>query len=400
MALKGTLKDFGIGDIFQLIAQQKKTGVLHLKSKDEEVEVFFVEGDIVRGASPRANPNELLGNTLIRAGLMAPEAVETALARQRITMQRLGDLLVEAGQLSQEHLREMTLLQTTEILYRLFTWGAGTYAFEPREIAPDQCAVEPLRAEAILMEGFRMVDEWPMVKKRITGPTLTFERVMALPPETPVVEKPPADDFDFNLGESPAPKEKVTTIGHHERTVYQLAERGVPVSRLVELSRLGEFETCKALFNLLEMGILKRAELSRRQAVLGPRDTVSVGFFADARTWAGGILSSALLAAIAVLAGVGAGRWAVNLTGRDNPFELEGEPVNEHAAERLLMPAQLDRLKSALEIYALERGEYPESLSRLLEANLAAPADLRYPWHDPYVYRRTESGFQILPPLE
>ncbi|RME22700.1 MAG: DUF4388 domain-containing protein, partial [Deltaproteobacteria bacterium] len=29
MALKGTLKDFGIADIFQLISQQTKTGVLY-----------------------------------------------------------------------------------------------------------------------------------------------------------------------------------------------------------------------------------------------------------------------------------------------------------------------------------------------------------------------------------
>ena len=34
MALAGTLKDFGIADILQLIAQQPKTGVLHLRSKD------------------------------------------------------------------------------------------------------------------------------------------------------------------------------------------------------------------------------------------------------------------------------------------------------------------------------------------------------------------------------
>ncbi len=37
MALRGTLGDFGISDIFQLVGHQTKTGVLLLKSKDIEV---------------------------------------------------------------------------------------------------------------------------------------------------------------------------------------------------------------------------------------------------------------------------------------------------------------------------------------------------------------------------
>ena len=44
MALKGTLKDFGIADILQLIGQQTKTGTLNLKNKGEEVVVSFRDG--------------------------------------------------------------------------------------------------------------------------------------------------------------------------------------------------------------------------------------------------------------------------------------------------------------------------------------------------------------------
>jgi len=47
MALQGTLKDFGIADILQLIGQQQKTGTLHLKSKDQDVQVGFKDGSIV-----------------------------------------------------------------------------------------------------------------------------------------------------------------------------------------------------------------------------------------------------------------------------------------------------------------------------------------------------------------
>ena len=53
MALSGTLKDFGIADIFQLIGQQQKTGVLHLTDRDEEVHVA-----IGRGLCPRLRAEE------------------------------------------------------------------------------------------------------------------------------------------------------------------------------------------------------------------------------------------------------------------------------------------------------------------------------------------------------
>ena len=37
MALAGTLKDFGLPDIVQLIGLQRKTGTLHLKTSGEAV---------------------------------------------------------------------------------------------------------------------------------------------------------------------------------------------------------------------------------------------------------------------------------------------------------------------------------------------------------------------------
>ena len=39
MALEGTIKDFGLPDIFQLIGLQRKTGTLTLQSDKEEVTV-------------------------------------------------------------------------------------------------------------------------------------------------------------------------------------------------------------------------------------------------------------------------------------------------------------------------------------------------------------------------
>ena len=48
MALRGTLSDFGIADIFQLVGHQVKTGLLLLKNREQEVRISFVNGNVVK----------------------------------------------------------------------------------------------------------------------------------------------------------------------------------------------------------------------------------------------------------------------------------------------------------------------------------------------------------------
>ena len=163
MALRGTLEDFGIAEILQLIGQQMKSGVLHLESRDEEIHIALAEGSVVR------------------AEVITQPELDEALNVQRRTLRRLGDILVEQGTVSREDLREITHLQTTETIYRLFHWKSGTYEFEPGTVEWDEDTATPLRAESVLMEGFRRVDEWPIVRKRIPSMQATFDRRKPLP---------------------------------------------------------------------------------------------------------------------------------------------------------------------------------------------------------------------------
>ena len=58
-------------------------------------------------------------------------------------------------------------------------------------------------------------------------------------------------------------------IGESERKVYGLVAAGRPVSKLIDMSCLGEFETCKALCNLVNLDYLRAqqgvTELDGRQ---------------------------------------------------------------------------------------------------------------------------------------
>lgn len=395
MALKGTLKDFGIADILQLIGQQTKTGVLYIKSKAEEVEVSFLSGSVARALCKTRKSRELLGAMLVRSGLVTEEQLEEALEIQKRTLKRLGDILVVEGHLTADQLREMTQLQTTETLYKLFTWKTGSYEFIQQDVEHDNAQGQPIRPESILMEGFRRIDEWPMVRKRIPSNVLAFERLKHLDPP-PLPQDANGDEVDAALDAAlesakspPAPVPK--TIGRQERLVFKLADPGIDVQRIVDVSRLGEFEACKALYNLVEAGFLKpvattapvdrpgaRAGFSRELRLLVRRGVAQMG---------AGLVLVVLFAVAARALGSPPKAGTVVLNA--------GGGLLRHVAA----DAQLARIGSALEVYRLGYARYPERLSELAEARLLAPEDLRYPFEAEYFYRPDGDAYVLLPPL-
>lgn len=398
MALKGTLKDFGIAEILQLIGQQAKSGVLHLESRDEVIHIAISEGNVVRAESAGRKARDRLGNLLVRAEIISKNELEYALDQQKKSLRRLGDLLVDLGFVSEKDLREMTQLQTTETIYRLFHWKSGTYEFEPGDVEWDPAAVAPLRAESVLMEGFRRVDEWPLVRKKISSTAMTFERLRAVEPEGGEEGPEEAsgrdvdDAFDALGAEPKAGKGEFATLGRNERRCYEIAVAGRTVERIVDLSRLGEFETCKALLNLVNLGYLKPvAPVSRAAATVG----------AYAHDWQGTLRrGAARVLATVLVAGLLAGIVAF-IDRRGLSWGDGGREVRDNGAQRYLARYQMERLRGALEVYRLERGEYPESLEALVEAGIASGRDLRHPWQQEYFYRRRPEGsFVLLPPVE
>ena len=389
MALQGTLGDFGIADIFQLIGQQGKTGVLHLNGKDEEVHISFKDGNVVKAESAARKRKELLGHMLVRADLITQAQLDSALDEQKRTLRRLGDILIGSGALTREALKETTHLQTTETLYRLFAWKQGSYAFEQQDVDVDPESVTPIRSESVLMEGFRRVDEWPAVRRVITSGRMTFQQLKEAPAES-------ASDDDFGLdaafGEGGGDEPKKGELGRAERRVLALYESNRTVTRYIELSRLGEFDTCKALQVLVAEGYL---------AALTPRgkddddlgSSVQKGVGERLRESMGSAVVTVLLVAVVVFVFGQSGL----LSRRLSQGELE---VVDPAARRLLSRGQLERIRGAIDVFRLEHGELPAELDALANEQLLSPADLQFPWGERYYYRRTAAqSYVLLPPL-
>ena len=371
MALSGTLKDFGIADILQLIGHQTKTGKLVLKNGPEEVDVLFVEGNVVFATDHARQKESLLGSMLLRAELLNDEKLEEALGVQKRSLKRLGDVLLEHNYLAADDLAQVMRLQTTETLYKLFSWKSGTYEFEQEELEGFKSGFEPVRAESILLEGFRRMDEWPAVRKKLPWPEATFAKRNELPE--------PAEGGRERDGEP----------GEGHRKIYRLALEGRTASSIADVSRTGEFETWKALVELCEWGYLEAVPPARGKAA----PSASAASKKPARS--GGLvrlgLTTAVFCATILLA-----HLATPALGTA-PSEAA---AGRGAVRRLLARDQVLRLESALEVYRVEHGEYPASLSALVDGQLVSARDVSYPFDDAYHYRRTPQGFVLLPPLD
>ena len=91
MALEGTIKDFGLPDIFQLIGLQRKTGVLTLTSEKDTVSVTFENGMVVMADSSLKRLEDRLGSVLVKQSKLSKERLEEALQTQKATLQVLQD---------------------------------------------------------------------------------------------------------------------------------------------------------------------------------------------------------------------------------------------------------------------------------------------------------------------
>ncbi|HJQ98388.1 MAG TPA: DUF4388 domain-containing protein, partial [Candidatus Polarisedimenticolaceae bacterium] len=180
MALEGTIRDFGLADILQLIGIQRKTGVLSLDNGQEAVTVTFLDGHVVGADTKERNLEDMLGSVLVRTGRVTDAQLREALRLQRETLQRLGYILVRQRFISEEDLVEALRIQVTQIVYRLFRWRDGKYQFSPKDhMDYDTEHFQPIAAETILMEGARMIDEWPIIERRIRSSTLVFRKTQA-----------------------------------------------------------------------------------------------------------------------------------------------------------------------------------------------------------------------------
>jgi len=253
MALEGSLKDFGLADILQLIYVQKKTGTLKMKHGSNEAKVLFQNGLIITAESSNSEAMNKVGEVLLRSGKITQEQHKEALVMHKKTNEKTGIILVEMGAVSKEELIKALGLHVKEAVFSLFQWKEGRYSFEASDVSFQADYWPPINTEFLIMEGVRRIDEWPYIEKKIPSLSLVFEKIIENQEKVTVssTEETSVDELFVET-----PKKEGIEITPDEMIIFNLVDGHQDVRNLIEITNLGEFETCKGLSNLLTAGLI------------------------------------------------------------------------------------------------------------------------------------------------
>jgi hypothetical protein len=385
MALEGTLKDFSLADIFQLIGLQRKTGVLTLRAKDDTVTVTFLDGKVVGADSLSHRLENRLGHVLIRSELLTQDQLNRALEIQKETLQRLGFILVHYGIISVDALKQALQLQILQIIFRLFRWKDGDYHFsQETTIEYDRDYVVPVSAESILMEGARMIDEWPIIEKRIRSYDMVFRKKLT-DQEIVVVGAEEADEIDFDASDSSTRRRRLIIsdkirISREEKVIYDMVDGTMTVREVMEMSKFSEFDTAKALYELLTRDLIEEVRGSAAAEVLAAQATPL-----DETDVAETPVPLPLVAVLAMLAILSLATSFRNPLNSLNPLGPAQRSSSVEETRKAISIQRIGQIGEAVEAYNLVNGHLPARLQELTPVYIS-PSLLHDPWGHAYKY--------------
>lgn len=337
MALEGALKDFGLADILQLIYFQKKSGVLNLNGRDDQVQIVFYEGNVLSAETQKKKKLEetRIEKLLVKKGLLKESDLESALMEQKNTGARVWDILINRKLLEKDILMPMLSAQVTETVVQLFSWKEGIYKFEQQAVVASADIPISLDTQQLLMDGLRVIDEWSQVTGRI-APDTVFK----------------------------ASPKKGIELTSYEEGILKFIDGENDVRLIIDLSGIDDLHASKAFESLTKKGVI--APVSVAPVAAETEAAPAVGSRSSLfRTVSIAVVLAALVLSVIALA-----------------FD------KSDAFKKMRTIKKIDGLKFQAEVYKYSNGSYPDRLEQIGSVNDA--------WGRPYLYKNENGGLAIL----
>lgn len=256
MAFKGTLREFKVPDILQLISLQKKNGILTFTSQEGFITLIFSSGTMI-GVDAFPKKLELrVGNVLVKQELVSEEMLKRALAIQKRTNQKVGEILIGMGLIDEGTIRTALSNQAREIVLSLFKWKKGEYNFKVMEdVERTVQHIDPIHTDGIIMEGVQMLDEWPLIRKHISDDSVVFAPIDVHAASIEII-----DDYEDEKEEDGR-----IFINNTEAKLLRYINGTNSVKDLAELGIFTEYKLYKSLYNLVRRNVIKKKEQASGQ---------------------------------------------------------------------------------------------------------------------------------------
>lgn len=166
----GSLREFGLGDLFWLLSFQKKTGFLHITENGEEIDIYFRQGEPIDIDWLTRPKGMRLVTLLLRNNLLTKEQASQAITRKRDTAQKIGFILINMGFVKKEDLSSFINLQMIEALRVVLQCNAGRFAFNDLpESYFDRPSFDPVDVYKLYQQIIVGDEEMPYLQKKIQG---------------------------------------------------------------------------------------------------------------------------------------------------------------------------------------------------------------------------------------
>jgi len=170
MPIEGSLREFALHDIFQLLHLSRKTGELRVLREPSGMRgaVIFNGGAVVDADVDGNTPR--LGYMLLNAGKITKTDLSRAdEIRSFDTNRSWTEVFQSLGVVEPADLEKYSKFQVEEFIYEILDWQDGHFSFGERTVGEAEC-VTWIPVESLLMEGARRADELSALPTIIDSP--------------------------------------------------------------------------------------------------------------------------------------------------------------------------------------------------------------------------------------
>jgi DNA-binding response OmpR family regulator len=234
--LAGDISVVSIAEILQLLDLQRQSGALSMFTKHSEVTLYIVKGRVDFASCRGMRGEFLLGRYLVEIGAVTRDELTNVLDHRGGNKRLLGELLVQLGMVTEDQVKRALTRQTSELLYEVVRWASGRFTFTVD--AENPAAVKAalgMETGALVMEGFRRVDEWRLIEG-----SFDFDEVLYQ--DTVAIER---------LGEQ-------ANLTRQERNVLEAIDGERTIREIVDAMTISSFELCKILYQFLNSRLVRR----------------------------------------------------------------------------------------------------------------------------------------------
>ena len=239
LIIRGELHASSVPELLRSLLRSNETGILTFRRDEVTKRLFIHDGQVVYAVS--TNPEERLGESLMLRGKLSARQYLEASKRVR-PGQRLGTILVEMGALEAEDLVPAVEAQVRELLMDLLTWTHGDYEFVIRDAAPDNPVTVEIPTHGLILDGIRRARAWSRILRGIGG---DIETVFTLTGETDILHS--------------------LELTNEEQEVLARVNGRSTVEQICQVSYLSNFETCRTLWALVVLGVIRKIQPGEAQ---------------------------------------------------------------------------------------------------------------------------------------